>query len=63
MHRRTGLIIAILFAVSGCGQDEVYDGVPGNCTESYERGFSEVCRDIYRFNSEIHSTLRREKIC
>ena len=57
------LALAALCIVSGCGREEVYVGVPANCTASYENGIRDVCGEIYRYNSNMHDTLRREKIC
>lgn len=56
-------ILAIACILSGCGGEETYVGVPSSCTESYEMGINDVCGDIYRFNRDLHDTLRGEKIC
>lgn len=59
--RLSTLVLACI--VSGCGGEETYVGVPSSCTESYEMGIRDVCNDIHRLNSDLHDTLRQEKIC
>ena len=63
MFAYRALFFAGLFIVSGCGREGNYVGVPSYCDESYEKGIVQVCNEIYRYSSDIHDNLRREKIC
>ena len=52
------LILFAILLMAACGEDSDTAYQRG-----YDDGISQVCYEIQKFNSELHRTLRREKIC